>query len=138
MQKTKNKATTKDYTLTLTKEIGNLWIVEDIFPFRKKFELFFDKELDHDIAKVTACGATNYVLDIIAGDRNRMDVELRMATERMELPDYVEFELVAPYSLAAKYYVNNCPERPRLIAWVNASVREIFKEYPVFAYIKVK
>lgn len=136
MQNTKNNQTTKNYTLTLSKEIGKLWILQDINPFRKPFELFYDKELGHDVGKVMTCSATNYVLDIIAGDDKRMDVEIVISTDRIKLPDYVEFELVTPCALAAKYYVNNCPGCPQMIAWVNASAREIFRAYPAFAYIK--
>ena len=129
---------TTNYTLTLTKEIGKLWIVENIQPFHKDFKVFYDQELGHDIGKLTTIGATDYVLDILAGGLKRMDIELRIATERVDLPDYVEFELVAPYPLSAKYFVNHCPGKPRLIAWVGASARQIFGAYPVFAYIKRK
>jgi len=130
--------TTKNYTLTLTKEIGNVWILENIQPFHKDFKVYYDQEMGHDIVKLTVIGATGYVLDILAGDRKRMDIDLRVAAERMDLPDYVEFELVQPSRSSAKYLVNNCPGKPQLIAWVNASVRQIIREYPVFAYIKRK
>ena len=138
MQNTKNNTTTKNYTLTLTKEIGKLWILKDIHPFRKNFELFFDQDLGHDIGRVMTCGCTNHVLDILAGEEKRIEIDFRTAKERMDLPGYVEFELVKPCSLAAEYLVNNCPGRPQMQAWVNASVRQIFREYPAFAYIKKK
>ena len=73
----------KNHTLTLTKEIGKLWIIEDINPFGKKFDRFFDENLGHDISKLTFIGATNYVLDILAGDAKRMDIELCMTSEKM-------------------------------------------------------
>lgn len=140
MQNTKNNQTTKNYILTLTKEIGKLWMIEDINPnpVGIKFETFFNENLSHDIGKLTFIGAVNYVLDILAGDGKRMDIEFKMAAERMELPDYVEFELVDPSRLAAKYHVNNCPGCPQLEAWFNASAKEIFKAYPAFAYIRKK
>lgn len=135
MQNTKDTTTT-NYTLTLTKEIGNLWILKDINPFRTNFERFFDEKLGHDIGKLMTCGCTNYVLDILAGEDKKMVIDFRMAHDRVELPGFVEFELVEPGRLAAKYHVNNCPEKPQLQAWVNDSARVIFKEYPKFAYIK--
>jgi len=135
MQNAKN-TTTRNHTLTLTKEIGKLWILKDIEPFRKNFERFFDDNLGHDIGKLTTCGCTNYVLDILAGEDKTMVIDFRMAQERVELPGFVEFELVEPGSLAAMYHVNNCPGMPQLKAWVNDSVRVIFNEYPKFAYIK--
>ena len=133
-----NHPTTNSCTLVLTKEIGKLWILKDVTPFRKNFEQFFDKELGHDIGKLMTCGCANDVLDILAAGDTKMEVDLRMSSERVELPDYVEFALVEPCPLAAKYYVNNCPGRPRMVAWVSASAKEIFKPYPVFAYIKKK
>ena len=135
MQNTKNN-TIKSQTLTLTKEIGTQWIIKDINPFRKVFERYFDEDLGHDVSKLTACGCMNYVLSILAGDNKVMDLELRMSDERVDLTGYVEFELVDPGHLAAKYYVNNCPGCPQLVAWVNASAKKIFKGYPAFAYIK--
>lgn len=137
MQNTKNTNTT-NHTLTLTKEIGKLWILKDINPFRKNFNQFFNENLGHDIGKLMTCGCTNYVLDILAGEDKNMVIDFRMAQERMELPGFVEFELIEPGSLAAKYYVNNCPGKPQLQAWVNDSVKVIFKEYPKFAYIQKK
>ena len=136
MQNTKNKQTTKNYTISMSKEIGKLWIVGDINPFRKPFAIFYDKELGHDVGKVMTCGAANDVLDILAAGEKRMDIDLRISSERVSLPGYVEFELARPCSLSAKYFVNNCPGKPRLEAWVGASAREIFREYPAFAYIK--
>ena len=138
MQKTMNKPTTKNHVLSLTKEIGNLWIIEDINPFGKKFDRFFDEKLGHDISKLTFIGAANYVLDILAGDAKRMDIELCMASERMDLPDCVEFALSDTGSLSAKYLVNNCPGEPQMLAWISSSAKQIFKDYPAFAYIKKK
>lgn len=136
MQKIKNNPTTKNYTLTLTKEIGKLWILKDIDPFRKNFERFFDEDLGHDIGKLMTCGCTNYVLDILAGEEKKMLIDLRIASERVDMPGYVEFELKDPCRLAAKYHVNNCPGKPQLQAWVSSSAKEILREYPAFAYIK--
>lgn len=137
MQNTKN-TTTNNHTLTLTKEIGKLWILKDINPFRKNFNQFFNENLGHDIGKLMTCGCTNYVLDILAGEDKNMVIDFRMAQERVELPGFVEFELIEPGSLTAKYHVNNCPGKPQLQAWVNDSVKVIFKEYPKFAYIQKK
>ena len=114
----------KTYTLTLTKEIGKLWIIEDINPFDikatnplgKKFRRFYEEDLEHDISKITFISATNKVLDILAGDAKRMDIELCMASERQELPGYVEFELVDIGVQSAKYHVNGCPGKPQLEA----------------------
>lgn len=128
----------KSHTLTLTKEIGKLWIIEDINPFGKKFDRFFDENLGHDISKLTFIGAANYVLDILAGEAKRMDIELCMSTEKMDLPDSVEFALVETGNLSAKYHVNNCPENPQLEAWISSSCKSIFKDYPAFSYIKKK
>ena len=126
----------KNHTLTLTKEIGKLWIIEDINPFGKKFDRFFDENLGHDISKLTFIGAANYVLDILAGDAKRMDIELCMTSEKMNLPGYVEFARVDIGSLSAKYHVNDCPGQPQMEAWISSSCKQIFKDYPAFAYIK--
>ena len=136
MQKTKNTTTTKNFTLTLIKEIGKLWILKGIDPFRKNFDRFFEEDLRHDIGKLITVGCTNYVLDILSGEEKRMDIDLRVASERVELPGYVEFELVSTSSLSAKYYVNGCPGKPQLEAWVSNTVKDILREYPAFAYIK--
>lgn len=130
MQKTKN------YTLTLTKEIGKLWILKDFAPLGKNFERFFEENLGHDIGKLVSIGCPNYVLDILAGEDKKMEIELKVAAEREELPGFVEFELVAPYRLSAKYYVNNCPGKPQLEAWVSNTAKDFLKEYPAFAYIR--
>ena len=135
--KTKNTMQ-KNHTLTLTKEIGKLWIIEDITPFGKKFDRFFDENLGHDIRKLTFIGATNYVLDILADDAKRMDIELCMTSEKMDLPGYVEFALVDTGSLSAKYHINDCPGKPQLEAWISSACKEIFKDYPAFAYIRKK
>lgn len=127
---------TKNYTLTLTKEIGKLWILKDVDPFRKNFERFFNEDLGHDIGKLMTCGCTNFVLDILAGEDKKMVIDIRMAAERIELPGYVEFELVETGTLAAQYLVNGCPGMPQLQAWLNHSAKVIFKEYPKFAYIR--
>lgn len=138
MVKTANNPAPKNHILTLTKEIGNLWIIENVTPFGMKFERFFDEKLGHDIIKLTFIGAANHVLDILAGDAKRMDIELCMASERMNMPGYVEFERVETGHLSSKYHVNNCPGCPQLQAWISSSAKAIFKEYPSFAYIKKK
>lgn len=135
MQNTKNTTTT-NHTLTLSREMGRLWILKDIKPFRKNFERFFEENLGHDIGKLVTCGCPNYVLDILADEDKKMDIDFRMAQERVELPGFVEFELVETGNQAAKYHVNDCPGKPQLEAWVSDSFKQIFKEYPRFAYIK--
>ena len=130
------KATTTDYTLTLSKKIGKLWKLDDVTPFPKKFQNYFFDEMGHDFCKVTACGAGNHVLDILAEGETEMVIELKISKERVNLPDYVEFELIQPCNLAAKYHVNNCPGRAQMEAWFNASIKQIVKQYPAFAYIK--
>lgn len=96
MQKTKNNPTTKNYTLTFTKEIG----------------------------KLIAIGCPNYVLDILAGEQKQLEIDLRISPERVEMPGFVEFELVGTGSLSAKYYVNDCPGKPQLEAWVSNTIWE--------------
>ncbi len=113
-------------------------MLDDITPFYRKFQSHFDEKMGHDLLKLTVIGAANQVLDILAGDDKEMKVDLVISDERMSLPGHVEFELVAPGSMAAKYHVNNCPGMPQLVAWSNASVKEIIKTYPAFAYIKKK
>lgn len=139
MQNTKNTTTT-NHALTLTKEIGKLWALKDITPFispsNKSFKRFFDEDMGHDIGKLMFCGCANYVLDILAGDDTMIKIELRIASERVALPGYVELELARSFNLSAKYLVNNCPECPQMIAWVDAAARQLLKEYPKFAYIK--
>lgn len=130
------KPNTTDYTLTLSKKIGKLWMLDDVTPFQKKFQSYFSNEMGHDFCKVTTCGAGNYVLDILAEGETEMVIDLKISKERVNLPDYVEFELIQPCNLAAKYHVNNCPGKPQLEAWFNASIKEIVKQYPAFAYIK--
>lgn len=136
MQNTKNTTTTKNYTLTFIKETGKLWILKDFAPLGKNFERFFEENLGHDIGKLASVGCPNYVLDILAGEDRKMDIELRVAAERVELPGFVEFELVTPCRLSAKYYVNNCPGKPQLEAWVSDTAKAFLKNYPAFAYIK--
>ncbi|MBR6002153.1 MAG: hypothetical protein IK045_04755 [Bacteroidales bacterium] len=138
MENTKNITPTKNYTLTLTKEIGKLWMLKNVKPFHKDFELFFEQDLGRDFGKLMTCGCTNYVLDLLAGEAKKMELDFRIAPKRIEMPGYVEFELVATYNLSAKYHVNNCPGEPQLQAWAGTSTRQIFKEYPVFAYIRKK
>ena len=133
MTKTTN---TTNYTLSFSKKYGKLWMLDDVTPFYKPFRDHFFLEMGHDFCKVTACGAGNYVLDILSGGEREMTVELRISEERIPMPGFVEFELVAPYRLAAKYHVNNCPGKPQLLAWFNASIKEIVKEYPAFAYVR--
>lgn len=104
-------------------------------PVWETWEYFIDK-MGRDICKITSCGPGNLVLDILSGGANGMQVELRISNERIEMPGYVEFELIRPCSLAARYHVNNCPGRPQLEAWFNASVKQIVGQYPPFAYIR--
>lgn len=136
MQNTKNTTATKNYTLTFTKEIGKLWILKDFDPLGKSFARFFEENLGHDIGKLIAIGCPNYVLDILAGEQKQLEIDLRISPERVELPGFVEFELVTPCRLSAKYYVNNCPGKPQLEAWVSNTAKDFLKEYPAFAYIK--
>ena len=138
MQNTKNTTTTKNYTLTFTKETGKHWILKDFAPLGKNFERFFEENLGHDIGKLVIVGCPNYVLDILAGEDRKMDIELRVAAERVELPGFVEFELVTPCRLSAKYHVNNCPGKPQLEAWVSDTAKAFLKDYPTFAYIRRK
>lgn len=111
-------------------------MLDDVTPFPRKFQSYFDEKMGHDLLKLTVISAANQVLDILAGDDKEMKVELVISDERIDLPGHVEFELVAHGSMAAKYHVNNCPGMPQLVAWSNASVKEIVKTYPAFAYIK--
>ena len=127
---------TTNYTLSLSKKIGKLWILEDVTPFFKPFKTYYFQEMGHDICKVTTSGTGNMVLDILADGDTEMNIELRISEERLNLPGFVEFELVAPFNLSAKYHVNNCPGCPQMEAWFNSSVKEIFRQYPTFAYIK--
>ena len=127
---------TTNYTLSLSKKIGKLWILEDVTPFFKPFKTYYFQEMGHDICKVTTSGTGNMVLDILADGDTEMNIELRISEERLNLPGFVEFELVAPFTLSAKYHVNNCPGCPQMEAWFNSSVKEIFRQYPTFAYIK--
>lgn len=136
MQKTNNTIATKNYTLTFTKETGKLWILKDFAPLGKNFARFFEENLGHDIGKLITVGCPNYVLDILAGEEKQLEIDLRIAPERMELPGFVEFERVDTGSLSAKYFVNNCPDKPQLEAWVSNTVKAFLKEYPAFAYIK--
>ena len=138
MQNTKNTTTTKNYTLTFTKEIGKLWILKDFAPLGKNFERFFEENLGHDIGKLVSVGCPNYILDILAGEEKKMDIELRVAAERVEMPGFVEFELVTPCRLSAKYHVNNCLGKPQLEAWVSDTAKAFLKDYPTFAYIRRK
>ena len=127
---------TTNYTLSISKKIGKLWILEDVTPFFKPFKTYYFQEMGHDICKVTTSGTGNMVLDILADGDTEMNIELRISEERLNLPGFVEFELVAPFNLSAKYHVNNCPGCPQMEAWFNSSVKEIFRQYPTFAYIK--
>ena len=133
-----SKPNTTNYTLTFSKNFGKLWMLDDVTPFYKKFQSHFDEKMGHDLLKLTVIGAANQVLDILAEGAKEMTVDLVTSAERLDLPGYVEFELIAPGSQAAKYHVNNCPGMPLLVAWSNASVKEIIKTYPAFAYIRKK
>lgn len=133
-----DKTKTTDYTLSLSKHFGRLWMLDDITPFYKKFQNHFSGEMGGDYLKITTCGAGNHVLDILAGEDRDMEIELRISPERVKLPGYVEFELASEGKMAAKYYVNDCPGVPQLAAWFNVSVKEIVKGFPPFAYIRRK
>lgn len=123
-------------TLSFSKNYGNLWMLEDVTPYYKKFQTHFDEKMGHDLLKLTVGVVGSKVLDILADGNKEISVELETSDERMEMPGYVEFELVSEGSLASKYYVNNCPGMPQLEAWINASIREIIKAFPAFAYIR--
>ena len=123
-------------TLTFSKNFGNLWMLDDITPYYKKFQTHFDEKMGHDLLKLTVGVVGSKVLDILAVGDKELSVELVTSDERMEMPGYVEFERVSEGSLASKYYVNNCPGMPQLEAWINASIREIIKAFPAFAYIR--
>lgn len=127
---------TTNHTLSLSKKIGKLWVLEDVTPFFKPFKTYYFQEMGHDICKVTTSGTGNMVLDILADGDTEMNIELKISEERLNLPGFVEFELVAPFNLSAKYHVNNCPGCLQMEAWFNSSVKEIFRQYPTFAYIK--
>jgi len=123
-------------TLTFSKNIGNLWMLDDIQPYYKRFQTHFDEEMGHDLLKLTVGVVGSKVLDILADGAKKMDIEMVTSEERIQMPGYVEFELVNEGNLASKYYVNDCPGMPQLEAWVNGSVKEIIKSYPAFAYIR--
>ena len=129
---------TTDYTLTFSKNYGRLWMLDDITPYYTRFQKHFADKMGNDNLKLTVIAAANRVLDILAGGETEMKIELRIAEERVKLPDYVEFERVDIGTNAAKYLVNGCPGAPQMIAWTNASVKEIIKDYPAFAYIRKK
>lgn len=131
-----NKPNTKNYTLCFSKNFGKLWMLDDVTPFPKKFQTFFTDDMGHDFLKLTACGAENRVLDILASGETEMRIDLVVAEERLNMPGYVEFELVEAGKLAAKYYVNNIPNHPQFIAWPSNTVKTIIRAYPAFAYIK--
>lgn len=130
------KSNTTNYTLSLSKKTGKLWVLEDVTPFFKPFKTYYFQEMGHDICKITTSGTGNLVLDILAGGDTEINVELRISDERINLPGFVEFELVAPFNLSAKYLVNYCPGCPQMEAWFNASIKQIVKRYPPFAYIR--
>ena len=123
-------------TLTFSKNFGKLWMLDDVTPYYKKFQTHFDEKMGHDLLKLTVGVVGSKVLDILAVGDKEISVELVTSDERMEMPGYVEFERVSEGSLASKYYVNNCPGMPQLEAWINASIREIIKAFPAFAYIR--
>jgi len=129
---------TTDYTLTFSKNYGRLWMLDDITPYYTSFQKHFADRMGGDYLKVTVCGASNRVLDALAGGETQMNVELKISAERVKLPGYVELQLVDPGRKAARYLVNGCPGAPQLIAWVNASIKEIIGNYPTFAYIRKK
>ena len=125
-------------TLTFSKNYGKLWMLDDVTPYYKKFQTHFDEKMGHDLLKITVGIVGSKVLDILADGKTEMAVELVTSDERVKMPGYVEFELVNAGNLASKYHVNDCPGMPQLEAWINASIREIIKTFPAFAYIKKK
>ena len=125
-------------TLTFSKNYGKLWMLDDVTPYYKKFQTHFDEKMGHDLLKITVGIVGSKVLDILADGKTEMAVELVTSDERVKMPGYVEFELVNEGNLASKYHVNDCPGMPQLEAWINASIREIIKTFPAFAYIKKK
>ena len=125
-------------TLTLSKNIGNLWILDDVTPYYRKFQLHFDEKMSNDILKLTVGVVGSKVLDILADGVKEMELELVTCDNRLKMPGCVEFELECEGTLASKYYVNDCPGMPRLEAWINGSIREIIKSFPAFAYIRKK
>lgn len=133
-----NKPNTTTRTLTLSKNYGKLWMLDDVQPYYKKFQTHFDEKMGHDLLKLTVGVVGSKVLDILAEGVKEMNVELVTSDERINMPGYVEFELVNEGNMASKYYVNNCPGKPQLEAWFNGSVRQIIKTFPAFAYIKKK
>ena len=136
MQKTMKNTPTRDFTLALSKEIGKLWILKDIAPFHKSFKRFFEDDLKHDIGKLMTCGCTNYILDRLAGQDKEMSLKIRISPKKLKLSGFIEFELTGAYRLSARYLVNKCPKTPQLEAWVSDCVKQIFSEYPAFAYIQ--
>lgn len=133
-----NKPNTINRTLTLSKKYGNLWMLDDVQPYYKRFMTHFDEKMGHDVVKLTVGVVGSLVLDILSGGDTVMAVELVTSDGRVAMPGFVEFELAAPGRLASKYYVNGCPGMPQLVAWFNASVKEIIKDFPAFAYIRKK
>lgn len=138
MQNTKKSTTTRNFTLSMYKEIGKLWIISNIrpLPVNKSFKRYFEEDLSSDIGKLMACGTTNLVLDVLAGEDRQMQVDIRFSPERLDMPGYVEFVRLASYNLSAKYHVTNCPGRPLMEAWMCATSKAYFREYPAFAYVK--
>lgn len=132
-----NKPNTINRTLLLSKNSGNLWMLDDIKPF-VDFKKHFDEKMSHDLLKLTVGVVGSKVLDILAEGKKEMAVELVTSDERIDMPGYVEFELADAGNLASKYYVNNCPGMPQLEAWINGSVRLLIKASPAFAYIRKK
>ena len=133
-----NKPNTINRALTLSRNFGKLWMLDDIKPYYVDFKKHFDEKMGHDLLKLTVGVVGSKVLDILADGVKEMDVELVISDERLKMADYVEFELVEQDCFAAKYHVNNCPGTPQLQAWINGTVKEIIKAYPAFAYIRKK
>jgi len=125
-----NKPNTINRTLTLSKNYGRLWMLDDVQPYYKKFQTHFDEKMGHDLLKLTVGIVGSKVLDILAEGVKEMNVELVTSDERIKMPGYVEFELVNEGNLASKYYVNNCHGKPQLEAWFNGTVRQIIKNIP--------
>lgn len=118
-------------------------IITESHYFQGRFKAFEAKQkqnaendLKHDIGKLMTCGCTNYILDRLAGQDKKMNLKIRISSKKVKLPGFIEFELTDTYCLSARYLVNKCPGNPQLEAWVNPSVKQIFDEYPAFAYIQ--
>ena len=53
---------TTNYTLSLSKKTGKLWILEDVTPFFKPFKTYYFQEMGHYICKITTSGTGEELL----------------------------------------------------------------------------